>query len=95
MQRPLHDNPNCILCGVQTIKLINKQYSAVLCYFLLLRTNYLPQSPVTNTPGLYSSLNVRDHLSDLYERRDKTVVRYTSIFTFLDSKLEDKTFQTE
>ena len=45
-QRPLHDNPNSILCGVQTIKLINKQSSAILCYFLLLRINYLPQSPV-------------------------------------------------
>ena len=45
-QRPSHDNPNSILGAMQTIKLINKQASAVLCHFLLLRTNYLPQSPV-------------------------------------------------
>jgi hypothetical protein len=65
-----------------------KLWSYSLCSFL--------QPPVTssllepNTLSLCSSLNVREQVSHPYRTASKVVILYILIFTFIDSRREDK-----
>jgi hypothetical protein len=43
----------------------------------------------SNTPSLYSSLNVSDQVSHPCKTTDKIIVLYILIFIFLDNKLEE------
>ena len=56
----------------------------------LLGPNILLSSLFLNTVSLRSSLNASDQVSHPYKTTDKTTVLYTSMFKFLNSKLEDK-----
>ena len=46
--------------------------------------------PFSNTLSLYSSFNVRDHVSQPYSRTGNFIVLYILIFKFLERSLEDK-----
>jgi hypothetical protein len=80
----------------------NKLWSSSLCSFLQLPTtsslfgpNILLNTLFSNTLYLWSSLNVRDQVSDRNKTKCKIIVLYILIFTFLDSRREDKMFWTE
>ena len=73
-----------------------RSLSSSLCGFLhspvilpLLGPNILLRTLFSNTLSLCSSLNER------YKTTCRIIVLYVSIFIFLDSKLEDKTFCTK
>jgi hypothetical protein len=77
-------------------------FSSSLCNFIyspvtsfLLDPNIVLNSLFWNTLGLPSSLNVSGQVLHLYKTTDKIIVLYILIFTFLDSKLENKRFCTE
>jgi hypothetical protein len=64
------------------------QISQTTCHIISLRSKYSPQHPVLKHPHLCSSLKVRPSFSPIRKN-------YFLIFTFLDSKWEDKRFQIE
>jgi len=49
----------------------------------------------SGTRNLYSSLSVRDHVSNPYKKKNKTVVLYTLMFKFFDRRRGDKSLWTE
>jgi len=74
-----------------------RSISSSLCSFLrssvissLLGPNILLRTLFFNTLGLRSSLNVSDLVSHPYKTTGKIIVLNILIFTFLDSKLEEK-----
>ena len=78
-----------------------KSFSFSLCNLLhspvtlsLLGPNILITTS-SNTLSFLSSLNFSDQVSHPYKTTGKIIVLCTSIFKFLDSKLEDKRFCTE
>jgi hypothetical protein len=76
-----------------------KLWSSSLCSFLnpvtssLLGPNILLSTLLSNILDLCPILTVRDQVSHPYQT-GKTIVSKSSIFTFLDSRREDKIFST-
>ena len=59
----------------------------VLCYFIPLSPKYLPQNPILS---LYSVLSVTDQGLHPYQTAGKFILLFIIIFTFFNSKWEDK-----
>jgi hypothetical protein len=57
--------------------------------------NILLNTLFSNTLGLCSFLNIRDHVSHPYRTRGKIIVLYIPTFTFFVSRWEDSRFGTE
>jgi hypothetical protein len=55
----------------------------------------IPLKIYTQTPSIYSSLNVRDKVSPLYKRKVKIIIACILIPAFLNRRLEDKRCLTE
>jgi hypothetical protein len=79
-----------------------RSLSYLLCSFLhspvtlsLLGQNTFLSILFSDTHSLHPSLNVNDQVSHPYKTMGKIMILYVRIFTFLDSKLEDKRFSTE
>jgi hypothetical protein len=97
--------PAYFILDLITLIILDEQYksrSSSLCNF--------PHSPVTsslfgpnillsilfsNTLSLCSSLNVRDQVSHPYRIKGKIIFLYILMFTFFDSRREDRRFWTE
>jgi hypothetical protein len=66
---------------------------------LLSLHSYLVQifssTPCSQTPEVYSSLDIREEVSYAYITTGKIIVLYIPIFMFLNSRREDKRFWTE
>jgi hypothetical protein len=76
------------------MKLLIMQFSPTPITLSLYGPNIL-NSLFSNTLSLCSSLNVRDQDSHPYKTTGKIIVIYIIIFTFLDTRREDKRFWTE
>ena len=97
--------PFLIFLDLITWTILSEHYrslSSSLCSILhstvtssLVGPNILLNTLFSNTLSLSSSLNVRDQVLHPYKRTGKITVLYILIFTFFDSKLEDKIFCTE
>jgi hypothetical protein len=68
------------------MKLLTVHQSSASHHFSL-RSKHSPQRPVLKH---FKSLNVRDLVSHPYRTTGKIIVSYILIFTFLDSRREDK-----
>jgi hypothetical protein len=93
---PSFDHSSNVWWGVQIMKfLVMKCYHSLVTSFLL-GPNILVLSNLSgNNISLHSSLRVSDHVSHLHETRKMIVLYNILIFTFSDSKLEDKIFCNE
>jgi len=98
--------PICATCPAHLILLdlitwiiLGEEYRSLcssLCSFLHSPVTLSVLGPnILNTPTLRSSHNVSDQVSHPYTTTDKIIVLHIWIYTFLDSKLEDKRFCTE
>jgi hypothetical protein len=77
------------------LKLFIMQFSPASCHLLLFGRNILLSNLFSNTLSLCSSLNVRDKVSYVYRTTGTIKVLYILIFTYSDSRREDKMFRTE
>jgi len=101
-----HQDPIRVTCTAHPIFLdsiarISGKY-ILLCSFLhfpvtssLLGPNILLSKLFSNILSLRSFLNVRDHVSHPYKTTGNIIVLCIFIFTFLNSRLEDKRFCTQ
>jgi hypothetical protein len=66
--------------------------SCLYCPFISsqISQNIVPSTLFLDTLSLYPSLNMRDQVSHLHRIARKIIVLYTAVFSFLDSKQEDK-----
>jgi hypothetical protein len=74
------------------MELLIMQFSPSSCHFICHRSKYSPQHLFRNIPNLCPSLNVRNLISHPYKTIGNITVLYILIFTFLDSKQENKRF---
>jgi len=74
--------------------LVSTGHYPLPCYHVPLRPKYSPQQPILYILSLHSFLNVCDHVSHPYKTIGNIIVLYIFIFTFWNSKLEDKRFCT-
>jgi hypothetical protein len=91
-----------ILLALITLTILGEDYkpcSSSLCSFLqppvtssLLGQNIILSTLFSYTLNLCSSLKVRDKVSHPYKTTGKIIVLCILIFTFLDSRREDKRF---
>jgi hypothetical protein len=75
-------------------KILHVPHHAILSSFISQSpswSNILPSTLFVYTPGLCSTLNVRDQVSYTYDTTGKFIVLYTLTFMFLDGVWEDKT----
>jgi hypothetical protein len=66
------------------------QFSLISYHFIFLRFKYCSQHPVLKRSSLRYSHNVRNQASYPYKTTGKIMVLYITIFTYLDSRWEDK-----
>jgi hypothetical protein len=79
-----------------------KSCSSSLCSFhnppvtlSLLSPNILLSTLFSNALSLYSSVNVRDHVSHPYKTTDKIIILHILIFKLFGSRREDRSLWTE
>ena len=94
-----------IILDFITRKIFGEEYRSLrfaLCSFVhspvtssLLGPNIHLSTLFSNTLSLCSSLKASDQFSHPYKITGKIIVLYTFVFTFLDSKLDDKIFCTD
>jgi hypothetical protein len=77
------------------MKLFIMQFSAISRHFFFFGQNILLNTLFSNTLRLCPSFNVRDHVSHPYRIIGKLKFFYIVIFTFIDSRREDRSFWTE
>jgi hypothetical protein len=79
------------------MKLLVRQISPFTRHLIssLLDPNILLSTLFSNILSLYSSLNVRDQVSHPYRTADKIIFLYILIYTFFDSRREDRRYWTE
>jgi hypothetical protein len=88
--------PSLFLLGLLTLIIFGEEQnlrSSSLCkygHFLSLRRKCSPHHVVVKHP----SFNVKEQVLNSYKTTDKVIVLYTSIFTFWNSRWEDKIFRT-
>ena len=90
------DHPHNIWTGLKFIKLLIMFFPhSPVVNWSLLGPNILFNTLFSNTFSLYSSLNVSNPVSHLYNTTGESIVLNVLIFKSLDSKLEDKRFCTK
>jgi hypothetical protein len=94
---PWLDHSNYTWCRVQVMKFIILQFSQTSYNFILIGPNNLLGTLFSNIRSNCSSLTVWlwDQVSHPYRTTAKIIVPYIIIFTYLDSRQEDKWFWTE